>query len=72
MPSERRDYCKVALKLIGIETVCGRGCPIFNDCPRLIMENAGLKIDAISNKAIERAIKAMTRSLDEKTKDGSN
>ena len=63
-------YCKDALKLLGIKIVCGKDCPILKTCPRLIMEDAGLKIDAISNKAIEKAIKAMIRSLSEKKKDG--
>uniref|UniRef100_A0A6M3KCT6 Uncharacterized protein n=1 Tax=viral metagenome TaxID=1070528 RepID=A0A6M3KCT6_9ZZZZ len=50
------NYCKVAAKLLKINTVCGVACPIYENCPQLIMEDA-------SDKAIEKAIEAILRSL---------
>ena len=47
-------YCKDALKLLGVKIVCGKDCPIFTNCPRLILEDA-------TDIAVERAIKAMIK-----------
>jgi len=47
-------YCGLAQRLLKINTVCGVGCPIYENCPQLIMEDA-------TDKAIERAIKEMVR-----------
>ena len=57
-------YCKDALKLLKIKVVCGKDCPIVNDCPRLIIEDA-------TDIAIEEAIKAMIRSYMDAEKIGS-
>ena len=48
------SYCKDALQLLNIKTVCGDKCPIFNKCPRLILEDA-------TDEAINEAIKAMIK-----------
>ncbi len=45
-------YCKDATKLLKIHVVCGKDCPIFDKCPRLILEEA-------TDKAIEESIKRM-------------
>ena len=49
-------YCEIATRLLKINTVCGKDCPIYNNCPQLIMEDA-------TDKAVERAIEAMMRNL---------
>ena len=49
-------YCKDAKKLLGIDVVCGKDCPIIRKCPRLIMEDA---TDKAISKAIETLIKVM-------------
>ena len=53
-------YCKDAVKLLGKNVVCGRGCPIYGiagkKCPRLILEDA-------TDSAIEKAILAMMEVL---------
>lgn len=46
-------YCKDALRLMGVKVVCGKGCPIFENCPRLIIEDA---TDEAIDKAIIRLI----------------
>jgi hypothetical protein len=51
-------YCKDAVALLGIKVICGKDCPILEDCPRIIMEDA-------TDKAISKALKAMIRSLHE-------
>ncbi len=53
------NYCKDALKLLKKKVVCGKGCPIFTNCPRLILEDA-------TDAAIERAIKAMIEVMNGK------
>ena len=60
-------YCKDALKLLKRKVVCGRDCPIFGNCPRLIMEDA-------TDIAIEKAIEAMIRGYlnDRKAQNRSN
>ena len=46
-------YCPDAKKLLNINTVCGKDCPIFKKgCPRLMLEDA-------TDKAIEKAMDAM-------------
>jgi len=52
-------YCKDALKLLGKKVVCGKNCPLFDRCPRLILEDA-------SDEAIDKAIKAMMEITNEK------
>ena len=52
-------YCKDALKLLKRKVVCGKNCPIFLNCPRLILEDA-------SDEAIDKAIKAMMEVMREK------
>ena len=47
-----QTYCGVALKLLGRKLVCGKDCPIFKRCPRLILEDA-------SDEAVDKAISAM-------------
>lgn len=54
----KMKYCEIATRLLKINTVCGKGCPIYENCPQLIMEDA-------NDKAIEKAIEAMIRSVDE-------
>ena len=51
----KRKYCRDALKLLKKKVVCGKDCPILEDCPRLIMEDA-------TDIAVEKAIKAMLRA----------
>ena len=53
-------YCRDALKLLRKKVVCGKNCPIFENCPRLILEDA-------SDEAIDKAIKAMMEVMNEKT-----
>jgi len=52
-------YCEIATRLLKINTVCGKNCPIYENCPQLIMEDA-------TDKAIEMAIKRMIEVLNEK------
>ena len=52
-------YCKDAQKLLKKKVVCGKGCPILKNCPRLIMEDA-------TDIAIERAIEAMIAAKEKK------
>ncbi len=33
-------YCKDVQKLLGIKAVCGQKCPLIDNCPRLILEDA--------------------------------
>ncbi len=47
-------YCKDALQLLNIKTVCGDTCPIFKNCPRLILEDA-------TDEAINEAVKEMIK-----------
>ena len=51
------DYCKTALKLLKIKTICGAGCPIVKNCPRLILEEA-------TDRAVEGAIEAMLKVME--------
>ena len=53
-------YCKDALKLLGRKVICGKGCPLLDRCPRLIMEDA-------TDIAIEKAMIAMMEIVSEKT-----
>ena len=46
-------YCKDAFKLLGVKVVCGMGCPMYKDCPRIILEDA---VDKGVSKAIKRLI----------------
>jgi hypothetical protein len=46
-------YCDIATRLLKINTVCGVECPIYEDCPLLIMEDA---TDKAINQAIKRII----------------
>ena len=52
---DRMNYCKDATRLLKINVICGKDCPIFENCPRLILEDA-------TDKAIEKAIEAMIRN----------
>ena len=52
MGMEHRVFCKDAQKLLKINVVCGKDCPIYDNCPRLIMEDA-------ADKAVEKAMAAM-------------
>ena len=52
MVMEHRVFCKDALKLLNINVVCGNDCPIYTNCPRLILEDS-------VDMAIETAIKRM-------------
>ena len=53
------NYCKDARKLLRKKVVCGKDCPIFSKCPRLILEDA-------TDTAIEKAIKRMIEVVNEK------
>lgn len=61
--TDNEKYCTDARKLLGVETICGKGCPIYGiageDCPRLIMEDA-------TDKAIGKAMKKIVRLINEK------
>ncbi len=46
------NYCEDALKLLGKKVECGKKCPIFDNCPRLILED-------MTEAAIEKAMEAM-------------
>ena len=52
MGMEHRVFCKDAQKLLRIHVVCGKDCPIYDNCPRLILEDG-------ADRAIETAIKRM-------------
>ena len=56
----KQVYCKDAFKLWGKKVICGQACPILENCPRLIMEDA-------TDEAINKAIKAMMEIKNEKT-----
>jgi len=56
---DRVTYCKDATKLLKKSVICGKDCPIYGDCPRLIMEDA-------NDKAIGRAIKRLLELTNEK------
>jgi len=45
-------YCKYAFALKGIKVVCGKKCPLFSKCPRLILEDA-------MDVGVEKATKAL-------------
>lgn len=47
------EYCKDALELLNIKTLCV-GCPLLDGCPRLILEDA---TDAGVNGAIAALVK---------------
>ena len=47
----KSEYCKDALKLLKIKTLCV-GCPLLDGCPRLILEDA-------TDVGVNGAIKAM-------------
>lgn len=51
------NYCGDASKLLGIKIICGNNCPIYKNCPRLILEDA-------TDKAISKAIKRMFEILE--------
>ncbi len=53
------DYCKDAYKLMKIKVMCGKDCPLLDDCPRLLLED-------ISDKAVEKAIKKLIKIRKEK------
>lgn len=51
-------YCDDALKLSNIKIVCGKDCPLFKNCPRLILEDA---TDEAINEAIEVMIEIVKK-----------
>ena len=62
-----KSYCKVALKLRGIKTICNKDCPLYNgDCPEIIMEDTLREAWVKMDKSILEAVDAMLRSLNEK------
>ena len=44
--------CDFAGRLFGGEIICGKDCPIFGECPRIIMEDA-------TGDTIDKAMDAM-------------
>jgi len=58
------NYCKDAFKLLRKKIICGKDCPIFEKCPRLILEDA-------TDIAIERAISEMIEIVS-REKSGEN
>lgn len=52
------NYCKLAQKVLKRDIICGKDCPLLENCPRLILENA-------SDEAIEKATNALLESLKE-------
>ncbi len=58
-------YCKVALKLLGVKTVCGVNCPMFKNCFVLILEDAtDSAIEKVSD-AILKIVKTMLKIVKE-------
>ncbi len=51
-------YCGDALKMLGINVVCGKKCPLFGKCPRIIMEDG---IDEVVTKSIDAMIKGLKK-----------
>ncbi len=49
-------YCKLAKKILKRDIICGQECPLLEDCPRLIMEDA-------TDEAVNKAVDAMIKSL---------
>ena len=47
------ENCKDAKRWLSIDVICGKDCPVFANCPRLIMEDA-------TDKAVGKAMEAMT------------
>ncbi len=45
-------YCKDAYKLLKIKTICGQKCPLYGECPRLLMED-------VSDKIVEESMKKL-------------
>ncbi len=60
------NYCKDALKLcLKGKVTCSNKCPVFQNCPLLILQNADLDADEIREKARPKAIKAMMEVIGE-------
>ncbi len=54
-----KPYCQIAKKLLHRNIVCGVKCPLINNCPRLILEDA-------NSEAIDKAVEALLKVKDKK------
>lgn len=57
------DYCKIASEIFNRYYVCGQKCPIYKNCPKLIMEDANLEVSEIQDKATDKALRAMLKAV---------
>uniref|UniRef100_A0A6H2A4L2 Uncharacterized protein n=1 Tax=viral metagenome TaxID=1070528 RepID=A0A6H2A4L2_9ZZZZ len=55
------EYCKDALDWLGIETTCGKSCPKYKNCPRILIEDS-------SDRLADKVMKIMIRSANEKSR----
>jgi len=45
------DYCKDALKKLKRKIVCSKDCPLYKNCPTIIISDAFDKAEAIVHEA---------------------
>ena len=62
---DSEKFCPDAKRLLGITTICGKGCPIFSSCPRLILEDA-------TDKGIDKAMIKIVELMHEKKPHGTD
>ncbi len=55
---DNEQCCPDARKLLKVEVTCGKDCPMFSKCPRLILEDATDKAIGVAMKMIVRMINA--------------
>ena len=48
------EYCEDAYKLLKKKVLCGQGCPLLDNCPRLILEDAA---DETADRVMDAIIK---------------
>ena len=48
------EYCEDAYKLLKKRVLCGKGCPLLDNCPRLILEDT---MDEGITKVVDAIIK---------------
>ena len=52
------EYCEDAYKLLKKRVLCGKGCPLLDSCPRLILEDAAAET---ADRVIDAIIKLRER-----------
>lgn len=56
-----QSFCKDAYKLFGIKILCGKDCPIYKKCPRIIIEDTS---DKMANEIMKEFIRNYEKSRD--------